>query len=401
MFVTTRDQVRRRDRVYTNSKAARSSKISIFSAFTVATSRSGGSNSTITQESYNRSQKPKRRRPRDHRSRRSSEDNNPPVDDPSVDVFDFLIEEKAKSTESLSIAEDEADNQSQASEDETDNESQASEDEADNQSQASEDEADNESQASEDEADNQGQVSEDEADNESQASEGETPTAKAQPIAHTDESDPEGYYRSMSDSGISMGSSSSAYSHPQQHHLPVLPEEPSGWLPSRPPQGTELALVDPRWAWPNPSPQPYPDGYIPPPCPPPPPAVVYDVPVNQYPPYTPYGTPPPMPTEEIRRPAITVREPTDRHVKPRCFRSFSKVSTRLILQMQDEIADLEEELKLLDEEADAAEEDSESDSPQSRHGKQEHKAREDEIYGELHVKLDDYCKLSWCTLCSV
>ncbi|KAK5077628.1 hypothetical protein LTR24_009489 [Lithohypha guttulata] len=332
MFVTTREPgVRRRNRVYTNNKPARSSKISILSVFTVATTGSGGSNSTITQESYNRSQqKPKRRRPKEHRSRRSYEDK-----DTTVDVFDFLVGEETKSKETLAI-------------------------------------------------------SDNAPDSESRASDGGTPILEPEPIAHMDESDPEGFYRSLSDSGISMGSSSSASGFSRRHHLPALPEEPPGRPSPQPYLGNELALADPRWMWPTSSPRPYTEGYIPPPCPPPPPAVIYDVPVYPYPPYTPYGTPPPAPAEGVHRPPITIREPTNRHVKPQCFRSFSKLSTRLILQMQDDIANLEEELKLLDEEDDAAEERSESGSPPSRRGTQDRKVREEEVYRELHVKLDNY-----------
>ncbi|KAK5936640.1 hypothetical protein PMZ80_011105 [Knufia obscura] len=332
MFVTTRDPgVRRRNRVYTNNKAARSSKISLLSAFTVATTGSGGSNTTVTQESYDRSQqKSKRRRPRVHRSRRSQEDKNV-----SVDVFDFLVEEKARSKESLADAGDVDQHASEASEDEAD-------------------------------------------------------APDPEPIALIDDADPEGFYRSMSDSGISMGSGSSVSGLPPRHNLPPLLEEPPARPSPRLRPGTELALVDPRWAWSTSSPQPYHDGYIPPPCPPPPPAVAYDVPMYQYPPYTPYGTPPPAPAESVRRPTITVREPTGRDTKAPCFRSFSKVSTRLILQMQDDIADLEEELKLLDEEEDAAEESSEPSSRQSRHEKHDRKARKEEVYRELHVKLDNY-----------
>jgi len=63
--------------------------------------------------------------------------------------------------------------------------------------------------------------------------------------------------------------------------------------------------------------------------------------------------------------------------------------------MQDDIADLEEELNLLDEEDDAAEQSSHSGAPRSRREKQDHKGREEEVYQELHAKLDNYCKESW------
>ena len=333
MFVTTREPgIRRRNRVYTSNKAARSSKISLLSAFTVATTSSGGSNSTITQDSYNKSQqKPRRRRLRDHRSRQSYEDNNG-----SVDVFDFLVGEEAKSKETLAIADDAE-------------------------------------------------------DTEGQESEFDTVNTEPEPIRHPDESDPEGYYRNLSDSGISMGSGSTSSGFPLRHDLPTLQEEPSGHPSPYPHTGTELTLADPRWIWPTSSPRPYRDGHIPPPCPPPPPAVIYDVPVYPYPPYTPYGTPPPIPNEDTRQPVITIREPANRGFKPPCFRSFSRLSARMILQMQDDIASLEEDIKLLDEDDDIAEESSQMKSPQSHHETQNRKAREEEVYKELHAKLDNYC----------
>lgn len=355
MFVTTRDPgVRRRSRVYSNTRAARSSKISLLSAFTVATTSSGDSNNTVTQDSYNRSQRPKRRRTREHRIRRlSHEDGNT-----SVDVFDFLVEEKPKSKESLADAE----SKEAADRDGTD------------------------------------AVTDTGGSSEGEAIEGEVILKQRDISFHLDDSEPEGYYRSMSDSGISMGSGSSFTSGlPSKRHLAVLHEEDPRNTASPPRTGAELAVMDPRWAWANSSPQPYVEGFVPPPCPPAPPAVVYDVPFYQpytYASYTPHGTPPPTPDEEAKGPRLTVREPAAQHIKPRCFRSFTKVSTRLLLQMQDDIADLEEELKELDDETDIVDQPSEqSSSSSSGSGRRARKIREEDIYRELHGKLDQYCEI--------
>lgn len=212
-----------------------------------------------------------------------------------------------------------------------------------------------------------------------------------------DDPDPEGFYRSMSDSGISMGSasSSSAGKHCQ---LPAVPEELNDRPTSRPFHGNEMALFDPRWQWPATSPQPWPEGFVPPPCPAPPPAVMYDLPMVQpypYPPYTPpYGTPPTRSVgDDDPGPHITIREPSDQLSKPACFRSFSKVTTRLLLQMQDDIAELEDELKELDLEVDQATADCDHDSASADDRKRERKLREGDIYRNLHEQLDQYCML--------
>lgn len=214
-------------------------------------------------------------------------------------------------------------------------------------------------------------------------------------VVHKEDSDPEVYYRSMSDSGISMGSCSmdaSIASSPRK--MPVLPEESLSRPSSQSRWGSELAVVDPRWTW-NTSPGPFYEGFIPPPAPVPPP-VMYDMPVYPpYPPYTPYGTPPPMPEDEIRGPAIKIREPSHLEIKPKCFRSFTKMSTRLILQLQDDIAELEGELSVLDAELDCIEAESGSEDEASlRPGTAKHmlKARECEIYQELQSKFDQYVR---------
>lgn len=207
---------------------------------------------------------------------------------------------------------------------------------------------------------------------------------------HLDTSEPEGYYRSMSDSGISMGSNNSTTSgHGRKGHLPVLVEEPTFRPFPEHRLGNELALIDPRWGWSTASPRSWPEGYIPPPCPPPPPAVTYDVPIYPYPPDTPDRTPPPLSEEAIPGPIITIREPAGQPIKSKCFRSFHRLSTRLLLHMQAEIADLDQELDALDEETDAAEKSDDRSSAHSRENR-DRKHHEDEIYRELHVKLDNY-----------
>ncbi|KAK5095091.1 hypothetical protein LTS08_008251 [Lithohypha guttulata] len=344
MFVTTRDAgVRRRNRVYSNNKTARSSKVSLL---TISTTGSGGSNSTITQESYDRSHRTKKRRSRDQRSRRQNDEGVG-----SGDVFDFLVDDKSKSQESLSEMKD-------------------------------------------------GKSPAPIEGNDSDSIQDEAVSNNPGIVVHLDEAEaetepePEGYYRSMSDSGISMGSCSSITG--LTPHLPVLHEELPSRHQSEPLQGNEIAMIDPRWTWSTSSPQPYPDGFIPPPCPPPPPAVVYDVPMYQpypYPPYTPpYATPPRVTEDEKRGPYINIREPAGQVSKPTCFRSFSKLSTRLLLQMQDDIADLEEELRDLDTEVDTTEQsfDHDSSSSSSQDQRREKKNRETEIYQELHAQLDQY-----------
>lgn len=212
-------------------------------------------------------------------------------------------------------------------------------------------------------------------------------------VVHTEDAEPERYYRSMSDSGISMGNCSmdtSLASLPPRHFVPQ--EHSSSRPASRQQAGNELAVVDPRWTW-STSPGPLHDGFIPPPAPIPPPIMYEMPPYPLYPPYTPYGTPPPMPEEEIRGPAIRIREPSHQDVKPKCFRSFTKVSTRIILQLQDDIAELEGELSVLDSELDAIDADSGSDDDTPYHprtAKHILKARESEIYDELHFKLGQY-----------
>lgn len=202
--------------------------------------------------------------------------------------------------------------------------------------------------------------------------------------------EPEGYYRSMSDSGISMGSSGSF-----QHPLPIVHEEPDSRPSSRNKYQNELALIDPRWHWPALSPQPPHDGYIPPPCPQPPPAaIMYEVPVyNPYPypyPPTPYSTPPPpMPEPYVREP-LEIREPKGQRNKPSYFRSFGRMNSRLLLRMEDDLADLEEELRQVEEEIDTAEHDSDHSTSSSGSVIRELKLREAEIYTEFHAKLDDY-----------
>lgn len=351
MFVTTRDAgVRRRSRVYSNSKAARSSKISLL---TISTTNSGGSNSTITQDSYDRTQRTRKRRPRESRSHQSSGNAKR-----SVDVFDFLVEEKSKSTESLSPVHD---------------------------------------AASDEHVD---AVPHDDTDHVHHEDEPGV-------MIRLDDSEPEGFYRSMSDSGISMGSASSSGAG-KHNHLPAVAEEIPGQPPSQPCQGSETAIFDPCWGWPTSSPQPYSEGFVPPPCPVPPSAVTYDLPVIQpypYPPYTPpYATPPARSIGDNPGPHITIREPAEQLSKPACFRSFQRVTTRLLLQMQDDIAELEEELKELDEEIDqaATEVDQEDTSRRYSHDqRRERKLREGDIYRDLHVQLDQYCMLDIVRVCTL
>ena len=330
MFVSSRDSsIRRRSKVYGSIKGARSSKLSLMSTFTITTNSSGGSNSTVTQDSYNRSQHKQRRR-RQHRSRRPESRN------ASVDVFDFLVEDGSQ--ENLVKPADQAESVKSGSEDSEDDDSNVK-------------------------------------------------NIKTKPA---EEGEPERYYRSMSDSGISM---SSAGDHPKRP--PLVVEEPYNLRPPdfRP---RDLALVDPRVMWPPFSPQPRTDRFIPPPCPPPPPAVMLDH-MYSYRPYTPYDTPP-AEQEGVRRvPALLIREPVingkeivNQSSKPSCFRPFTKLSARLLLQMQDEIADLEAELKLLDEETDIADRLDERHSA-SRHETRIRQDRESDIYEELHVKLENYC----------
>ena len=62
--------------------------------------------------------------------------------------------------------------------------------------------------------------------------------------------------------------------------------------------------------------------------------------------------------------------------------------------MQDDIADLEEELKELDDETDIVDQPSEqSSSSSSGSGRRARKIREEDIYRELHGKLDQYCEI--------
>ncbi|KAJ9653400.1 hypothetical protein H2198_007398 [Neophaeococcomyces mojaviensis] len=343
MFVTTRDTGdRRRNRVYSTNKAARSSKLSLL---TFATTSSGGSNSTVTQESYNRSQSKtshRRKRPREHRSRSHRTQGDHDRSSPKAEVFDYLVMNETEKAKAESEAEDEP-------------------------------QVEPESDSSSDE---------------------ETASVVPEVILHVEEEEPEGYYRSMSDSGISMGSSSSGRSVAgcvRRSHLPVLPEEPASRPASSHQHSSELALMDPRCAWHSSSPGPYPEGYIPPPVPQPP-QIVYDNSLYPPYPYPSYETHSPSPDFYSHIPSINIREPSRRKCKPECFRSFTKISARLLLQLQDEIAEMEEEITMLDEESDSADDASEHGSSPSRQDIQASRARREHLYGELHMKLDQYCK---------
>lgn len=325
MFPSRESSVRRRSKVYGNAKAARSSKLSLLSTFTITTSSSGGSNSTVTQDSYNRSQHKHRRR-RQHRPRR------PEPRNASVDVFDFLVEDDSQEN-----------------------------------SGAQDSEAEGEKSEEDDHA----------------SDPGEDMKLKA-----IEDGDPERFYRSMSDSGISMSSSE----RPTRGRYATIHER-SISQPTPHFQSRELAVLDPRTTWPPYSPQPQTEQFIPPPCPPPPPAVRME---HMYPySYTPYGTPPAEPEEVRRVPALLIREPVGHVVKPPCFRPFTKLSTRLLLQMQDEIADLEAELRLIDADTDRANVSNDESSAKLYEtiGRQD---RELDIYEELHVKLENYCTFTGC-----
>lgn len=323
--------------MYGTNKTARSSKISLL---TINTTSSGGSNSTITQESYNRSHgktSHRRRRTREHRSRSYRRQIEDGQDGSQAEVFDYLV-----------VNEYDKDKPGVKS------------------------------------------ISEPEVD-----SDEDVDMTVPKVTLYQDDEDVEGYYRSMSDSGISMGSSSSgpsvsgsqAYS-----RLPMLPEEPSSRPTSSHITSSELAIIDPRWTWQSSSPGPYPDGYIPPPVPQPP-HILYDNSMYHPLPYLGYDTPSPEPNiYEFVPTRINIREPSDQDVKPIFFRPFSKLSTRLLLQMQDEIAEMEEEVMALDEESDAADDALEHELLPDMNARRECQIRRERLYEELHVKLDQYCK---------
>lgn len=403
MFTTTRETGgRRRTKVYASNATAKSSKTSLLSVFTVGSAGSGDSNSTITQNSYNRSQHRRRRRTRHHRHRAHesrTEDRNK-----SVDVFDFLVE-KDGSNESLSVmncsiggnVNDDSDEDPENEFEDLDEQDECDQceeiEELDRQSDCGDFKARSEqiesSIAGMDETKQSSVV--DPATEGDIDSDDEVLTPDI--VIQTEDAEPERFYRSMSDSGISVGGCSmdtSLASLPPR--LSIHEDEPLSRPASRSQMGNELAVIDPRWTW-STSPGPFHDGYIPPPAPVPPPIMYEMPPYPPYPPYTPYGTPPPMRDEDIRGPAIRIREPSQQDVKPNCFRSFTKVSTRVALQLQDDIAELEGELSVLDAELDAIEADSGSDDdapPHPRTAKPILKAREAEIYDELQFKLGQY-----------
>jgi len=109
MFVSVQDQgnYRRRSRAYGVKKAARSSKISILSAFTATSSGSSGSTSTVTQESYSRGSEHAKRK-KATRRRRTKESSQEDMDvEPraegdrkGVDVFSFLVKEDGEEDKS-------------------------------------------------------------------------------------------------------------------------------------------------------------------------------------------------------------------------------------------------------------------------------------------------------------
>jgi len=341
MFITRRDDAGgRRNRVYSTNSAARSSKLSLL---TLATTSSGGSNSTITQESYNRAQSKmshRRKRSRDHRSRTHRTNLDGGQTSPKVEVFDYLVDSKTMKTKAQAQAESQTEPESECDSDD------------------------------------------------------KKVTTVPDTILHMEEEDPEGYYRSMSDSGISMGSNSSGQSVKgvlSRSYLPVLPEESSSWPASTQQHQNELALVDPRWIWHSSSPGPYSEGCVPPAVPQPP-TTLYDPPI--YPPcsYPSYEGPCPSPECYSHTPSINIREPYGRHYKPEYFRSFTKLSTRLLLQLQDEIAEMEEEINSLDEESDAVDDASECGYSSSDREVQASRIRREHLYAELHAKLDQYCK---------
>lgn len=405
MFTITRETGgRRRTKVYASNTAAKSSKTSLLSVFTVGSAGSGDSNSTITQSSYNRSQhRRRRRRHRRHTMSGSIADDK----NRSVDVFDFLVE-KDGSQESLSMMDHTTD---ELVDDYVDDDHEHEFEDLDEQEECNkcqEKEGLNECEecaglevepeqaefligpCDDSNQDKQRYMADQAAEGDID-SDGEVLTPDI--VINTEDTDPERYYRSMSDSGISMGNCSmdtSLASLPSRHS--VGPNAPLSRPSSRSRTGNELAVIDPRWTW-STSPGPFHDGHIPPPAPVPPPIMYEMPPYPPYPPYTPYGTPPPMPEEETRGPVIRIREPSHQDVKPGCFRSFAKVSTRVLLQLQDDIAELEGELSVLDAEVDAIEAESGSDEDVPAHpnsAKRMLKARELEIYDELQFKLGQY-----------
>lgn len=277
---TSRDgRARRKRSIYTGSTQTGLSRLSLFSAFTGTTTSSGGSNRTVTQKGYNKSKQEsvgkQKRRKKQHPS-------NSIVKSPKVDVFDYLDDEDSKrssTTESTSPGKD------------------------------------------------SGSISKevDPEDEEPEMSMSET------------SEEPEQYYRSLSDSGISMGSTSSNYpihDSPITDRLPVVEEE--SLLPLI--QGPVPSLDELPWPWPM---------Y----CASPPPVLSMPLlPVSAYgpPPCLHSACPACSSLEGYHLTETRPRETDKESTKPQRFRSFTKLANRLLLGMQDEIAGMEEELILLD-----------------------------------------------------
>lgn len=342
MFVSARDQGRRRrSNTYGVSKAARSSKLSLLSAITSGSNGSNDSSSTITQESFRKSSSAsgKRRTVQQKRSRKEDDTKNSARKNYST----IAEPDKTMSRESVDVfaflvAVDGQETPSPAC---------------------------------------------------------GTPAQSRPPYEAGVDSDTEGTVRSQhSDSGVSMGDSSICHPYdasPVESKLPVLPEDSSESA------GRQDNVRDAphssqrqRWNWPK-------------------------VPPATHKPYTVshgirgpspdrlYIPTPSTPNEEhcVDSPALSgydlVADKLAQGELPPVFRTFHKSNFRMLLHLQDEIAEMEEELAALDM-ADTRTRVSADGStlPASRRlswqwCQTDLQAHRWQVLGRLYIKIEQYC----------
>lgn len=285
MFSSRDGGALRRPRAPTGDSRVRLSSLSLLSGLSVATNGSGGSSNTVTQNSYNKSRQKSRSKQKRHKKQFSSEVVAEPL---KMDVFEYLDIGDTRRSSRSDLASPDEDSPSNV----------------------------------------EGLKHQNARSN--------VPTSDT---SEEPESEPEKFYRSLSDSGISMGSASSLVpfvpDSPAAKRLSIVQEETL----SPASHGSNLPLTQTPWLW---------SMY----CPSPPPVV----PVSIAPVTIPEGQQcshrrcPPSEPLELNPSTATTSKPDDVSSQPQCFRLFTKLSNRHILEMQDELADMEDELELLDSE---------------------------------------------------
>lgn len=321
MFSSRDGGARRRPRAPTDDSRVRLSSFPLLSGLTVATNGSGGSSNTVTQNSYNKSRQKSRSKQKRHKKQFPSEVVAEPL---KMDVFEYLDSGDTRRSSITDLASPDSDSRSNG----------------------------------------EGMKHQNARSN--------VPTSDT---SEAPESEPEKFYRTLSDSEISMGSASSLFplfpDSPATKRLSIVQEETL----SPAIHGSNLPLTQTQWLW---------SMY----CPSPPPVV----PVSTAPVIIPEGQQcsyrrcPPSEPLELNPSTATTSEPDDVSSQPQCFRLFTKLSNRHLLEMQDELADMEDELELLDSELELVDRDRTLLPDRASFLS----ARRHQLLQELAVKLESY-----------